>query len=224
MNITKKEHKQPKYFMESNYLWNIIVKKIKFNIFNINETNIEGKIIYTDQKNNNIVTIIGDENILNLFNLIYVVDDIYMKNRYFIGFIIDAINTDCSILGLYLFNNLNKNVDIILQKLCDFDWRNGNIDDKNTIIYYNSIIFYQKCRDKHCLILYINNVRFYLSEIKAHYPVNYKYDRYLSIKQHDNKCVLLDLKSIINKKELSITSYELNENDVDDFIYNNKYL
>lgn len=121
------------------------------------------KILYKDDNYRLLVT--GPKELINLFENIYAVHDKSTINKYLVCFTMYKLYTDYCIYGLFLYFDVN-NVDEIAEKLlkevvlCNYDGRNGQINEKNTILYKQTLLFYQTHRDTYKTIFFINHLSY----------------------------------------------------------------
>ena len=245
------------------YLWKTIIKRFTFERIHNNSDkevcdirsrlnvnlyqyrDLDKYLIYADENADTQIYIKGPKDVLHLFHSIYAVKDATNVNRYLVTFTFDGYLTDNNISGIIIYfdkqqcirqNNINAN-------LCDFDTRNGPINEKKTIFYKNNIIFYQIHRDTHCPVLFINvlsrddTILHYISKHidGLKYVIPYLIDidsRFIKFKNNDTKQItLLDLDDItieekkeqklgqwVTHKLLLISKYTILEEEYDCFI------
>jgi hypothetical protein len=85
---------------------------------------------------------------------LYAVCDIRDPNRHFVGVKVKNVgySTNINIFGFFLyFGKTNNVVDIVIvpRQIFQYDWRNGVIDENNTFLYNQSLVFLESHRDGH---------------------------------------------------------------------------
>ncbi len=150
----------------------------KFSFFenNIDKELSNYNIAYQDDN----YAIITKKNWFENFGRIFIVPDKSQSNRYFIGLSMYGISTNYNVFGFILYFDSDGNVtnkNILNKIVCQFDSRNVHIDETNTILYNQTLLFYQVHRDTYNLNLFLNlldygdnliiNNEFYDTEIKT---------------------------------------------------------
>lgn len=131
----------------SSYKNNFISKKTK---------EIKYHIIYQTEKEYILI------NKLPKIGHIFVIPDLLQKNRYFVAFYFNNdMSTQIKITGIFVYFDIKKEISVsdsypCFDIVCEYDWRNGNINTKNSFLYNQTLLFTQKHRDNKCLILHIN--------------------------------------------------------------------
>jgi len=199
------------------------------------------KIIYKDDNYRLLVT--GPKELIDLFENIYAVHDKSTINKYLVCFTMYKLYTDYCIYGLFLYfdiNNISEISEKILKEvvLCNFDGRNGRINEKNTILYRQTLLFHQTHRDTHKTIFYINHLS-YDDTLDGHLQL-YLEDIYLvkgqseltprlleTINETQDKHILFDLGSLRytahtepTQENLCITKYVFTKEneEMDNFV------
>ncbi len=107
----------------------------------------ENNIIYS---NNNITILYKNETLDKICNNIYVVPDPIDTNRFFIGLSFHGSYTSILVTGIFVYFDSKGNVSekiIIPSTLINYDFRNGKINEKNTFLYNQTLIFLTSHRD-----------------------------------------------------------------------------
>ncbi len=152
-------------------------------------------IIYEDLLTNTQIIVEGPVEFMNMFNDIYAVCDKNRVNRYFIAFVYSSKYTDMYISGMIIyFDIFNENKvikkNIFNNILCDFDTRNGMINENSTVFYNQTLLFYQTHRDTYKLMLFINLLTYndtllnqayhYNNDLELHFKRKLNTDDYTS--------------------------------------------
>jgi hypothetical protein len=133
------------------YIWHTIANKFKFKKINSEHNNINIKNKYK------IIMTEGYELAKNIFDSIFVVQDNFENNRYFIGFSLKYNYTNCLIFGiiLYLDNNNTNHINILFDILCNYDTKNITINSDNIFMYNQTLVFFHLNNDTYKLSLSI---------------------------------------------------------------------
>ena len=152
-----------KEFIDSDYIKFIIKNKqqkhIDFKYSNSIVHNNDNKeiSIFDILYQNNEYVIVTEKN----WNLgsVFLVPDKSQSNRYFIGFTYNDSSTNYNLCGIIIYFDSDGNLiqqNILDRVVCNYDCRNGKILETNTILYNQTLLFYQIHRDTHTLNLFVN--------------------------------------------------------------------
>lgn len=88
----------------------------------------------------------------------YAVHDPMDHRRFFIGIVFGGSNTSSLISGLFVYFDDNGSVslkNIVNSILCNYEYRNGIIDEKNTFLYNQTLLMHEVHRDSNNYIITI---------------------------------------------------------------------
>jgi len=120
-------------------------------------TNNIYKVNMKNSENNQNMSILHTNDALDKYTeYIYAVADPLDKHRFFIGVIFRGYYTSMLVSGMFLYfdndgNNLKKTV--MESILCNYDCRNGKIDETNTYLYNQTLLMTQMHRDSNTQII-----------------------------------------------------------------------
>lgn len=187
----------------------------------------EKKIIYKDDTYR--LSITGPEEYINLFQNIYAVHDKSTLNKYLICFTMYKSYTDYCIYGMFLYfdiNDISKIAEKIIKNivLCDFDGRNQRINEKNTILYRQTLLFHQEHRDTRKITFFIKHLTY---DDDIHEQIKLYFDEIYLVKgqpeltprllnltnEVQDKHILFDLGSLCYEDDniIPCTHYDLSE-------------
>jgi hypothetical protein len=224
-----------------------IIKKTKF--YKLDNSQVSEFINKNKLDNINVIykneyTIVYINPIITELNLkLYVVKDTNDSHRHFVGVGIEGGYTSFLIYGLFLYFDKNNNVSdmiIIPEILLKYDWRNGRIDEKNTFLYNQSLVFLESHRDSGTLIITTCCFNYYDKFIGSYKDyTNIKSDYFCKNNKIENQMLILlddktkkyygfDLASVkitefnYDKDKINYDIYEIEYDLLDEFIIKSK--
>lgn len=220
-----------------------ITSKIEFIRRPVDNTH-EGTLIFQDEQYKIIMK--SPNHLESIFDNIYAVHDKSTPNRYLVLFTIYKKFTDYCIYGMFLYYDIS-NIERIVERnwkelvLCDYDGRNGKIDENNTILYKQTLLFHQSHRDTHNATFYVKHIlsddsideqtTLHLHDIKLVMGQVPDQPRILKTVNAQNRIVLFDLGSLHSKEtgvkwdglydhELCLAKYVVEDEDEDSVVNN----
>jgi len=224
-----------------------ITSKIEFirrPVQDANDTH-EGTLIFQDEQHEIIMK--SPIHLESIFDNIYAVHDKSTPNKYLVLFTTYKKFTDYCIYGMFLYYDLSR-FDRIVERnwkelvLCDYDGRNGKIDENNTVLYKQTLLFHQTHRDTYNVTFFVKHVlsddsideqtTLYLHDIKTVVGQIPDQPRILKTVNAQNKIVFFDLGSLHSKEtsvkwdalydhELCLAKYVVEDECEDSVVVNN---